>query len=223
MTKSNGRDPFRDLLEQLQQREQSEQASGNGNLTPSFEGGSNNPGNGDGEEVIREEAPQFGGRRLIWSVVLFLLIMLSTRLLGYFTDWLWFDSLDLTSVYVTRILASGTTFLVSGILFWLLLAGNIWLASRINRRTEGSTLDSTAQQMVGFRVTPLLYVGSAILAVMSGLAMMSLWEEILLYLNQRWSSGWRIRSSTGTSGSSCSRFRSGRPYAVCCLRLSSLP
>lgn len=184
MTKSNGRDPFRDLLEQLQQREQSEQASGNGNLTPSLEGGSNDPGNGDGEEVIREEAPQFGGRRLIWSVVLFLLIMLSTRLLGYFTDWLWFDSLDLTSVYVTRILASGTTFLVSSILFWLLLAGNIWLASRINRRTEGSTLDSTAQQMVGFRVTPLLYVGSAVLAVMSGLAMMSLWEEILLYLNQ---------------------------------------
>ena len=183
MTQSNGRDPFRDLLEQLQQREQSEQASDNGNLTPSL-GSGDDPGDGNGDETIREEGPRFGGRRFIWSIALFLLITLSTRLLGYFTDWLWFDSLELTSVYVTRILASGITFVVSAVLFWLLLAGNIWIASRINRRTEGSTIDNAAQQMVGFRVTPLLYIGSAILAVMSGLAMMSLWEEILLYLNQ---------------------------------------
>ena len=183
MTKSNGRDPFRDLLEQLQQREQVEQTNGNGNLTPS-EGGGGNSDSDDGDSVIHEERPSFGGRRLVWSVVLFLLITLSTRILGYFTDWLWFESLEFTSVYVTRILASGVTLVTSTAVFWVLLAGNIWIAARINRGEENSSLDSTAQQMVGFRVTPLLYIGSAILAVMSGLAMMSLWEEILLFVNQ---------------------------------------
>ena len=176
---NNGRDPFRELLEQMQEREQQNLPS----QTPAAQEGNGN-GGGDEAPPLQEGAEAPSARRLLWPVLGFLIIFLGSRILGYYTDWLWFDSLDLTSVYFTRIFASGIIFVVSAALFWLLLAGNIALASRLNGGSGKSFLDSRAQAMLGFRVTPVLYVGSAVLAVMSGLAMMSLWEEILLFLNQ---------------------------------------
>lgn len=168
----NGRDPFRDLLEQLQ-NERGDLAA-----TPSSDDGEGN------DTVLEEEVPAGSRRGMLWFLFVMLILFLSTRVLGYITDWLWFESIDLTSVYVTRIVASSATFLVSAGIFWLLLAGNIALAARLNSRDGASPLDSMSQSMLGLRVTPLLYVGATVLAVMSGLAMMSQWEEILLFLNQ---------------------------------------
>ncbi len=168
----NGRDPFRELLEQLSNDSKDVPVA-----TDSDDGN-------NGSSVLEEERPQGNRRGMVSLLLVGMLLFLSSRILGYITDWLWFDSLNLTSVYITRIVASSVTFLVSTLIFWLLLAGNIALATRLNARSGTSSLDTMAQSTLGLRVTPLLYVGAAVLAIMSGLAMMSQWEEILLFLNQ---------------------------------------
>ncbi len=168
----NGKDPFSDLLEQLQNER--------GDLPAAT---TSDDGNGT-NTVLEEEIPRGSRRGMFWFLLGLLALFLSSRVLGYITDWLWFESIDFTSVYITRIVASSSTFLVSTAIFWLLLAGNIALAARLNSSDGASPLDSMSQSMLGLRVTPLLYVGATVLAIMSGLAMMSQWEEILLFLNQ---------------------------------------
>ena len=173
MTESNKeQDPFREFIKQMQERTQEP-------LVPS-EPGDDAPDEPD----LREERPRSGRGGLLWSLALLLLVFLSSRLLTYYTDWLWFSDLNFTSVYFTRILASGLTFLAGVAVFWLILAGNIALAARLNGQGRASPLDAVAQSALGFRVTPLLYVGSAVVAVFAGLAVRFQWNEILLFLNQ---------------------------------------
>ena len=171
----NGQDPFRDFIKQMQER--------NGDALVPSEAGNGNAGIGNGA-TLNEERPRGGRSGLYWIGLAILLFFLSTRLLSYFTDWLWFDSLDLTSVYFTRIFASGVTFLGGAVAFWLILSGNILLATRLNNRGGTSPLDTLATSTLGFRVTPVLFAGAVLLAIFSGLALRFQWNEILLFLNQ---------------------------------------
>ena len=172
---NNGQDPFREFINQMQERE-------NRNLVPSDAGnGTTSSGN---DATIDEDPPRSGRMGLYWIGLAFLVVMLGSRLLTYYTDWLWFDSLDFTSVYFTRILASGLTFLVGAVVFWLILAGNIALATRLNNQGGTSPLDSLATATLGFRVTPVLQAGAVVLAIFSGLALRFQWNELLLFLNQ---------------------------------------
>ncbi len=176
MAKSNnGQDPFREFINQMQERE-------GRTLIPS-DAGNGTTGSGN-DATIDEDPPRAGRMGLYWIGLAFLVVLLGSRLLTYYTDWLWFDSLDFTSVYFTRILASGITFLVGAVVFWLILAGNIALATRLNNQGGTSPLDSLATSTLGFRVTPVLYAGAVVLAIFSGLALRFQWNELLLFLNQ---------------------------------------
>ena len=172
---NNGQDPFREFIKQMQDKEGEA-------LVPS-EAGTGNRDGGDGA-TIDEEAPRTSRAGLYWVGLAFLLFFLGSRMLTYFTDWLWFDSLNFTSVYFTRILASGITFIVGAVVFWLILAGNVALATRLNNKGGSSPLDTLASSTLGFRVTPVLHAGAVILAMFSGLALRFQWNEILLFLNQ---------------------------------------
>ncbi len=171
----NGQDPFREFIDQLQER------AGEAPVPSGARNG--NQGNGD-SPVINEAQPRSGRAGLFWIGLAFLVVLLGSRLLAYYTDWLWFDSLDFTSVYFIRILASGITFLAGTIAFWLILAGNIALATRLNKRDGTSPLDVLATSTLGFRATPLLHAGAVVLAIFSGLALRFQWNELLLFLNQ---------------------------------------
>ena len=46
-------------------------------------------------------------------------------MLGFYTDWLWYDSLELTSVFFTRIIASLGLFAVGAVAFWLFFVANV--------------------------------------------------------------------------------------------------
>lgn len=178
MSKSrNGQDPFREFLEQLQERQEESQSEA---PTPARGG----DGANGGAAVLDEGQPGTGRSGMLWIAAVFLVVFLSSRLLGYYTDWLWFDSLGFTSIYFIRIIASSLTFLVGALVFWLILAGNLALATRLNAREGQAPLDQMAQSMLGFRVTPVLYLGAAVLAIFSGLALRFQWDEILLFFNQ---------------------------------------
>lgn len=171
---NNGRDPFRDFIEQLQ--EGGKESLAQRETTGGSAGG--------GDSTIQEDGPRGSRAGLYWTALAFLLLFLGSRLLSYYTDWLWFNSLEYTTVYFTRILASGLTFLIGAVVFWVILSGNVAIAARLNRREGGSPLDAMATQALGFRVTPVLYVGAVLLSVFSGMALRFQWNEILLFLNQ---------------------------------------
>lgn len=172
-------DPFRELLESLEEGDwttiDEEDDNGNGQRG-GFGGGDWRGGSGSG--------PQ-GNPRLLWWIFLpFLLLILFNWGLGFYTDWIWYDSLDLSSVFFTRIGASVGLFLAGGLVFWLFLAFNVLLARRLEPEGLVGTPISQIANAIGVRLTPVVLIIGAVFAFFMGTAAASAWEEVLLYVNQ---------------------------------------
>src|SRR5688500_14314711 len=88
---------------------------------------------------------QPASRRVVALVRLLLLgaiaglLLLAMLTVGYYTDWLWFESLGYASVYATVLLTQLAIFLVAALSFFVLLALNVVLARRLARRLEHQT------------------------------------------------------------------------------------
>lgn len=135
--------------------------------------------------------PTGGGnpRRILWFVIPILLLLLFNRLITFYTDLLWYESLNLERVYTTRLWAQFGLFVAGTLVFWLFLAGNVWIARRLSRRLPfgpgGRTpLDAFAYGM-GVSLSTLIIGAGAILAVLVGISTSTQWESVLVYLNQR--------------------------------------
>jgi uncharacterized protein len=72
--------------------------------------------------------------RLILMTGLAGLLLLAMLTVGYYTDWLWFDSVGFGSIYTTVLLSQVATFTVGALAFFVLLASNMLLARRLARR-----------------------------------------------------------------------------------------
>ncbi len=100
-------------------------------------------------------------RRFLWFLIPLLIFVFFNQIIGFIADWFWYDSLDLTSVLFTRIVAKMGLFLAGAVLFWLIVAFNVWLARRISPNgLYGTALEETVSAF-GIRVVPtILVVGS---------------------------------------------------------------
>ncbi|MEZ4555342.1 MAG: UPF0182 family protein [Caldilineaceae bacterium] len=120
----------------------------------------------------------------MWILIPLLIFLFFNRILGFFTDYIWYDSLGFASVFTTRVYASFGLFVTAALVFWLFLAVNVWLA----RRMEPYGLVDTPLQQVadafGVSVTKVILIAGAILALLLGLSASSNWETLLLFLNQ---------------------------------------
>ena len=67
--------------------------------------------------------------------IVFLLILMNI-LKGVYTEWLWFSSLDYGSVYATILKTKVLVFFSAAIIFCILFAGNLVLATRLAPKTE---------------------------------------------------------------------------------------
>ena len=174
------RNPFNELLEDLDEDdwEQIEEELLHDDNGPSEPGtprqGGGNGGQGGG-----------GGRLLWWMLVPFLVLILFNTVLGFFTDWLWYDSLKLTSVFLTRIGASLGLFAAGAVAFWLIFVFNVLLVRRLNPQGLADTPLMEAMQAVGVRLTPIILLAGAFFAFFMGTGASSAWEELLLYFNQQ--------------------------------------
>ncbi len=177
-------DPFRELLESLEEEswpeieeeEPDDEGGGGGGRDGRRFGG----GRGGGEHGRGQ-----GGGRLLWFILLpFLVLIFFNWGLGFFTDWLWYKSLDLDSVFFTRITASVGLFLAGGILFWIILAVNVLIARRLEPHGLVNTPLSELADIIGMRLTTGILLFGALFAFFMGSAASSAWEEVLLYFNQ---------------------------------------
>ena len=123
-------------------------------------------------------------RRLLWFLIPLLIFLFFNQIIGFVADWFWYDSLGLTSVLVTRIVAKLGLFLAGAVLFWLIVALNIYLARRFSPNgLSGTPLEQTVSAF-GLRVAPVALAIAAILAFFVGVSTAATWEALLLYFNQ---------------------------------------
>ena len=173
------RNPFHELLENLdeddwEQIEEELLHDDNGPSSPGTPRGGGGNGGGGG-----------GGRLLWWMLIPFLVLILFNTVLGFYTDWLWYDSLKLTSVFFTRIGASLGLFAAGALAFWLVFVFNVLLVRRLNPQGLADTPVTEAIQAVGVRITPIVVLVGAFFAFFMGTGASSAWEELLLYFNQQ--------------------------------------
>ena len=174
------RKPFHELLENLDEDdwEQIEEEllhdddGPGGTETPRRGGGNGGQGGG-------------GGRLLWWMLLPFLALILFNTVLGFYTDWLWYDSLKLTSVFFTRIGASLGLFAAGAVSFWLIFVVNVLLVRRLNPQGLADTPIMEAIEALGIRLTPVILLVGAFFAFFMGTGASSAWEELLLYFNQQ--------------------------------------
>jgi uncharacterized protein len=164
-------DPFADLLNSLEENLQREGGFVPPEGPPRERGGGGNP------------------RRILWFVLPILLLILFNRLMAFYTDLMWYESLELGSVYLTRLWAQFGLFVVGTLVFWLFLAANIWIAQRLSRRLRlgpgGRTPLEIFADGAGFRVASMILGVGAIIALFVGISTSTQWESVLVYLNQQ--------------------------------------
>ena len=140
------------------------------------------------QRKVREPAPPVSRRWassrifLIVAVILTLFILFNI-LKGVYTEWLWFNSLDYSSVYSTILQTKVLVFFVAAITFALLFLGNLVLATRLAPKTEAHIWPWEIVR----RLQPILRLNVILitiaLSIVFGLIAQGNWETILLFLN----------------------------------------
>ncbi len=127
-----------------------------------------------------------GVRKVLLIVVgVFLLLFLLFMLLsGFYTDLLWFQSLQLSSVFWTALKAQAGVFLFFSLLFLAFFLGNLLIARRLSG-WGGFFLPGQRYYIASKLVNIIVVVAALILSILNGLAAMGQWDTLLRYLNQR--------------------------------------
>jgi len=113
-------------------------------------------------------------------LVLFILVNIAK---GFYTEWLWFSSLDYGSVYATILKTKLLVFFSAAIIFCLLLLGNMVLATRLASKNGAHfwpwALMGPLQRVVRWSVI----LGTAFLSLIFGLVAQGNWQVILRFFN----------------------------------------
>jgi uncharacterized membrane protein (UPF0182 family) len=134
-----------------------------------------------------KSAPPFQHRKrtrrvlLILAGVLTLFILLSISK-GFYSDWLWFSSLDYGSVYTTILKTKVLIFFSAAIVFGLLFSGNLVLATRLAPRTETPWPWDIVSRLRRLSKWSII-AGTAVLSLIFGLVAHGNWQVVLRFFN----------------------------------------
>ncbi len=125
--------------------------------------------------------------RAVWWIiallVLIILLTLSSTLVNFYTDLLWFQSLGYASVYWTTIWARFGSFVAGFLATIVILGGNVWLARFLTRREP---LYLGQQRPLEHGVVNLVLAGIVgFFALSFGGAAGAQWEELLRFIHQK--------------------------------------
>ncbi|WP_371479630.1 UPF0182 family protein [Kitasatospora sp. NBC_00315] len=120
--------------------------------------------------------------------VLAVLFLLFVMFAGFWTDWLWFKSVDYSSVFTTQLWTKVGLFAVVGLLMALFVGANIWLAHRLRpplsaMSVEQQSLDRYRSGIAPFRRWVLIGV-SLLIGLVAGAAASGQWRTWLLWTNE---------------------------------------
>lgn len=133
-----------------------------------------------------------GRRRMVLIAVLVVVFVLATSLRGlasFYTDKLWFDSLDLGRVWWTTVRTKAALVIVFTLVFFLLLWTNLLVAERLSGRMVrfgGSSEDDLVlryRELVGRRAGLVRGVTAGLIALAAGGGASSQWQSWILLRN----------------------------------------
>ena len=130
------------------------------------------------------------GRGVAWLFLGFAsLALLSTggQIVGFYADWLWFDEVQFTSVFITVLQTQVLLGVVTGAAFFLILYGNVILARRLASREVLVAVDDAAglpsPELLDSFLRRLAFPVSVLIALFVGWLGTDRWELALKALN----------------------------------------
>jgi uncharacterized membrane protein (UPF0182 family) len=123
-------------------------------------------------------------RRYLWILLPILILLSFGRILNFYTDWYWYDSLNLSSVFFTRYWSSAGLFAAGALVAFLFFAGNVLLARRLEPTGLATTVVEPLLAAFGLRVPVAFLAAGALFALLLGASAAGRWEEVLLFVNQ---------------------------------------
>jgi uncharacterized membrane protein (UPF0182 family) len=124
---------------------------------------------------------------LITAGILAVLAMLFVMFAGFWTDWLWYGSVDFRSVFTTTLLTKIGLFAVFGVLMGAVVGLNIWLAHRMRpplsaMSVEQQGLDRYRMGIAPYKKWVLLGI-TALIGLVSGASAAGQWRTWLMWVN----------------------------------------
>ena len=168
-------------------------ASGGSSSSGSGGSGLGRPGSGAQSQGGRPHRGRISNRvRIILLLILVGLLVLILSLRGiasFYTDYLWFDSIDQTQVWSYVLIAKIVIAAIAVALFFVLLWISLLIADRLAPKTrpQGPEEDALARwhALVGKRKLLLRSLVALVFALIVGVGASSRWQEWLLFINRK--------------------------------------
>lgn len=157
-------------------------------------------GGGITKSFILNETGEFM-RRIRWITifVLFIFFLVIARFIDLYTEWLWFRELNFDSIFVKILLTRIALGVISGLLFFAFLAGNIYLARKLapkyfvlgpEQYTRGlrdymRALYERYKEATDRYITIFLVLVAAFISFLAAIAATDQWSVVLKFLNQQ--------------------------------------
>ncbi|MFR9796504.1 UPF0182 family protein [Streptomyces sp. MS06] len=137
---------------------------------------------------IRVGRPSRRARSLLMTLgVLAVLGMAFSMFAGFWTEWLWYRSVDYSSVFTTTLWTKIGLFFVFGLLMAAAVGFNIWLAHRLRPPLSAMSMEQQSLDRYRMGVAPykkwLLLAITALVGLIAGASASSQWRTWLMWVN----------------------------------------
>lgn len=137
---------------------------------------------------IRVGQPSRRAKTLLMTAgVLAVLAMLFVMFAGFWTEWLWFRSVQYTTVFTTTLWTKIGMFAVFGLLMAVAVGLNIWLAHRLRPPLSAMSLEQQSLDRYRMGIAPFkkwVLVGvTALVGLISGASAAGQWRTWLVWIN----------------------------------------
>lgn len=128
-----------------------------------------------------------GGVLLPTIVVLGAIVLAFVLFTGFYTDWLWFQSVDRTQVFTIGLVTRGAMFLIFGILMAVALLLVMWWAWRTRPTFRGMTPEQASLERYRVTIEPYrkraAILIAAVIGLLAGLTASGEWGSYLMWRN----------------------------------------
>ena len=144
------------------------------------------PPTGPGE-LIAPISPRAARRLIQWGLVvlgIILLFVFLSQARGFYTDWLWFDSLGFRSVFSTILVLKIWLFFAGAAFFFPLILANVYIAYRIARGESVLPVPQDIYKLISIGAIAAVVATVVIMTVVFGAIASSRWETFLIFFNK---------------------------------------
>src|SRR5207253_2736624 len=124
---------------------------------------------------------------IISLVVLFLLFTVFDRIVGVWTDYLWFGELHYTNVFSAVLTARIVLFLIFGVAVAIIVAANLYLAYRLRPLLRPHSAEQHALDRYRLFLLPhmvgWIWLVAGLIGLFAGISAQTHWQDWMLFHN----------------------------------------